>query len=124
MKRAQHLTWEESASYTLTLATAYRMLFGHRPHVLRPGHNVLVWGAAGGLGSMAIQLIATAGANPIAVISGDDKRDFVLSLGAKGVINRKKFDCWGQLPDVDDAEAYAAYSKKGREFGKAARGVP
>ena len=30
--RPQHLTWEESACYTLTLATAYRMLFGHRPH--------------------------------------------------------------------------------------------
>ena len=46
MARPQHLTWEESACYTLTLATAYRMLFGHRPHVLRPGHNVLVWGAS------------------------------------------------------------------------------
>ena len=30
MERPKHLTWEESASYTLTLATAYRMLFGHR----------------------------------------------------------------------------------------------
>jgi crotonyl-CoA carboxylase/reductase len=119
MPRPRHLTWEESGCYVLTLATAYRMLFGHRPHVLRPGHNVLVWGAAGGLGSMAIQLIATAGANPIAVISEDDKREFVLSLGAKGVINRKKFDCWGQLPDVDDAATYGAYSKKVREFGKA-----
>ncbi len=73
MKRAQHLTWEESASYTLTLATAYRMLFGHRPHILRPGHNVLVWGAAGGIGSMAVQLIATAGANAIGVISDPSK---------------------------------------------------
>jgi crotonyl-CoA carboxylase/reductase len=36
MPRAKHLTWEESACYTLTLATAYRMLFGHRPHILRP----------------------------------------------------------------------------------------
>ena len=50
MPRPKHLTWEESACYTLTLATAYRMLFGHRPHILRPGHNVLVWGASGGLG--------------------------------------------------------------------------
>src|ERR1700688_677334 len=116
MPRPRHLTWEESGCYVLTLATAYRMLFGHRPHVLRPGHNVLVWGAAGGLGSMAIQLIATAGGQPIAVISEDDKRDFVLSLGAKGVINRKKFECWGQLPDVDDAATYGAYSKKVREF--------
>ena len=119
MPRPRHLTWEESGCYVLTLATAYRMLFGHRPHILRPGDHVLVWGAAGGLGSMAIQLIATAGANPIAVISEEDKRDFVLQLGAKGVINRKDFDCWGQCPDIDDPAAYAEYMKKCREFGKA-----
>jgi crotonyl-CoA carboxylase/reductase len=119
MHRPKHLTWEESGCYVLTLATAYRMLFGHRPHILRPGDHVLVWGAAGGLGSMAIQLIATAGANAIGVISSDDKRDFVMQMGAKGVINRSRFECWGQLPDVDDAAGYAAYSKKVREFGKA-----
>ena len=119
MERPRHLTWEESACYTLTLATAYRMLFGHRPHILRPGHNVLVWGASGGLGSMAIQLIATAGANAIGVISDESKRDFVMSLGAKGVINRKDFDCWGQLPPVEDVEGYADYMKRCRPFGKA-----
>ena len=119
MARPRHLTWEESGCYVLTLATAYRMMFGHRPHILRPGHNVLVWGGAGGLGSMAIQLIATAGANAIAVISDDEKRDFVMSLGAKAAINRSDFDCWGQCPDIDDVESYGAYAKKVREFGKA-----
>jgi crotonyl-CoA carboxylase/reductase len=119
MERPRHLTWEESGCYVLTLATAYRMLFGHRPHILRPGHNVLVWGASGGLGSMAIQLIATAGANAVGIISDDDKKDFVMQLGAKGVINRTKFDCWGRLPEVDDVEAYGAYMKKCREFGRA-----
>jgi crotonyl-CoA carboxylase/reductase len=119
MHRPRHLSWEESACYTLTLATAYRMLFGHRPHILRPGHNVLVWGASGGLGSMAVQLIATAGANPIGIISDESKHDFVMQLGAKGVINRNKFDCWGQLPDVDDTAAYNDYLKKVRAFGKA-----
>ena len=119
MPRPKHLTWEESACYTLTLATSYRMLFGHRPHILRPGHNVLIWGASGGIGSMAIQLCATAGANAIGVISDESKRDFVLSLGAKGVLNRKDFDCWGQLPPVGDAEVYGDYMKKVRAFGKA-----
>ena len=118
MPRPQHLTWEESACYTLTLATAYRMLFGHRPHILRPGHNVLVWGASGGLGSMAVQICATAGANAIGVISDDDKRDFVLSLGAKGVINRKKFDCWGELAGIGSKE-YGAWFKEARKFGAA-----
>jgi crotonyl-CoA carboxylase/reductase len=101
MRRPRHLTWEESACYTLTLATAYRMLFGHRPHVLKPGDNVLVWGASGGLGVYAVQLINAAGANAIAVISDESKREYVESLGAKGVINRKDFTCWGQMPPVN-----------------------
>jgi crotonyl-CoA carboxylase/reductase len=118
MARPQHLTWEESACYTLTLATAYRMLFGHRPHTLKPGQNVLVWGASGGLGSFAIQLINTAGANAIGVISGEDKREFVLGLGAKGVINRKDFNCWGQMPTVNTPE-YKSWFAETRKFGKA-----
>jgi len=120
MERPRHLTWEESGCYVLTLATAYRMLFGHRPHILRPSQNVLVWGASGGLGSMAIQLIAVSGAHAIGVISEEDKRQFVMELGAKGVINRKQFDCWGQLPDVDGDQAeFADYMKRVRAFGKA-----
>ncbi len=118
MPRPRHLTWEESACYTLTLATAYRMLFGHHPHELKPGQNVLVWGASGGLGSYAIQLINTAGANAIGVISDEDKRDFVLGLGAKGVINRKDFKCWGQLPKVNTPE-YKNWFGEVRKFGKA-----
>jgi crotonyl-CoA carboxylase/reductase len=118
MPRPKHLTWEESACYTLTLATAYRMLFGHHPHELKPGQNVLVWGASGGLGSYAIQLAATAGANAIGVISDESKRDFVMAQGAKGVINRKDFKCWGQLPTVNSPE-YNEWLKEARKFGKA-----
>ena len=118
MPRPKHLTWEEAACYTLTLATAYRMLLGHEPHDLKPGQNVLVWGASGGLGSYAIQLINTAGANAIGVISDESKRAFVMDLGAKGVLNRKDFDCWGQLPTVNTPE-YAEWFKETRKFGKA-----
>ena len=118
MPRPQHLTWEESACYTLTLATAYRMLFGHAPHTIRPGDNVLVWGASGGLGVFGVQLCAAAGANAIGVISDESKRDYVLGLGAKGVINRKDFSCWGQLPKVNSPE-FNAFMAEARKFGKA-----
>ncbi|WP_068311273.1 crotonyl-CoA carboxylase/reductase [Polycladidibacter hongkongensis] len=118
MQRPRHLSWEESACYTLTLATAYRMLFGHEPHHLKPGQNVLVWGASGGLGVFGVQLAAAAGANPIGVISEEDKRDFVMSLGATGVINRREFDCWGQLPKVNSPE-YEKWVREARRFGKA-----
>ena len=115
LERPKHLTWEEAACYTLVLATSYRMLFGHRPHTLKPGHNVLVWGASGGLGSMAVQLCATSGANAIGVVSDNDKRDFVMSLGAKGVINRKDFNCWGQMPKVNTPE-YDAWIERGAQI--------
>ena len=118
MERPKHLTWEEAACYTLTLATAYRMLFGHAPHQLKPGDNVLVWGASGGLGVFAVQLCAASGANAIGVISDESKRDYVLSLGAKGVINRKDFKCWGQLPKVNTPE-FNEWTKNARAFGKA-----
>jgi crotonyl-CoA carboxylase/reductase len=118
MIKPRHLSWEESACYTLTLATAYRMLFGHPPHTLRPGDNVLVWGASGGLGVFGVQLASASGANAIGIISDESKRDYVLGLGAKGVINRKEFKCWGQLPAVNSA-AYGDWGKEARRFGKA-----
>lgn len=52
------------------------------------------------------------------MISEEDKRDFVMGLGAKGVINRKDFSCWGQMPKVGTPE-YAAWFKEARRFGAA-----
>ena len=80
----------------LTLADGgHCMLFGHAPHTVKPGDNVLVWGGSGGLGVFGVQLCAASGANAIGVISDELKREYVMGLGAKGVINRKDFDCWG-----------------------------
>ena len=119
MKKPPQLTWEESGCYNLTLVTAYRMLFGHAPHELKPGQYVLIWGASGGLGSFAVQLAKTVGAKPIGVISDDSKAEYVKKLGAVGVLNRKNFNCWGEHPDIDDVDAYNNYMKEVRKFGKA-----
>jgi crotonyl-CoA carboxylase/reductase len=86
--------------------------------VLKPGDNVLVWGASGGLGVFAVQLCAVSGANAIGIISDDSKRDYVLSMGAKAVLNRKDFNCWGQLPTVNGPD-FTTYMKEVRKFGKA-----
>ena len=119
LRKPPQLSWEESGCYMLTLATAYRMLFGHAPHELKPGEYILIWGASGGLGSMAIQLAKTVGAKPIGIISDNAKSDFIKELGAIGVLNRKDFNCWGEHPDIDDADAYNNYMKEVRKFGKA-----
>ena len=123
LRRPAHLSWEESSCYTLTLATAYRMLFGHPPHLVRPGANVLIWGAAGGLGSMAVQLVAAAGANAIAVVSDTARAEFARSLGAKGTLIRGMFECWGTPPPVADAQRYGRYLAAGRNFGRAIRTI-
>ena len=77
-----------------------------------------MWGASGGLGVFGVQLVAASGANAIGVISDETKRQYVLDLGAKGVINRKDFACWGQMPKVNTPE-YDAWVREARKFGKA-----
>ena len=108
------ISWKRSACYTLTLATAYRMLFGHSPHTLKPGDNVLVWGGSGDPGYSACSLWRRR-ANAIAVISDESRTEYVLNLGAKGVINRKEFKCWGQMPAVNSPE-FNTWTKEARRF--------
>jgi crotonyl-CoA carboxylase/reductase len=118
MPKARHLTWEEAAAPTLVGSTAYRMLFGWPPHTVREGDAVLIWGGGGGLGSMAIQLSAQAGAKPIAVVSSEAKFDFCTRLGAVGCINRKRFDHWSRLPNWESDEM-GTFTAGARAFGKA-----
>jgi crotonyl-CoA carboxylase/reductase len=119
LPRPQHLSWEEAASYMLVGATAFRMLMGHAPNILKEGEPVLIWGGAGGLGSMAIQIARAFGAVPVAVVSSPEKFEYCMSLGAQGCINRNDFDHWGMLPHWKDQVGYAKWLKGVRAFGKA-----
>jgi crotonyl-CoA carboxylase/reductase len=117
--KPKHLTWEAAASYMLVGATAYRMLKGWSPNVVKKDDVALVWGGAGGLGSMAIQIARAAGAVPVAVVSSKDKFAYCMELGAKGCIDRNEFDHWGMLPHWKDTVGYGNWLKGVRKFGKA-----
>ncbi len=119
LPKAKHLSWEGSAAYMLVGATAYRMLTGWSPHTVKPGDVVLIWGGAGGLGVMAIQLVKEMGGIPVAVVSSESKFEYCINLGAKGCINRKDFDHWGQPPHWTDDAGFAKWSAGARAFGKA-----
>jgi len=119
LPKAPHLTWEQAAAPTLVGATAYRMLMGWPPHVVEEGDLVLVWGGAGGLGSMAIQLVRELGGRAIAVVSSEDKAEFCMKLGAVGTIDRRRFDHWGVPPHWKDAEAYGQWLEGAKSFGQA-----
>ena len=87
------------------------------PHTLK--RRTTCWSGAprAGSGVFGVQLCAAAGANAIGIISDDRSRDlrapsvFGGGGGAKGVINRKDFSCWGQMPQVGNDE-YNAWAKE------------
>ena len=55
-------------------------------------NDVLVTGATGGVGSVAVMVLSKLGYNVTAVTGKDSKADYLKSLGAKTVINRSEFD--------------------------------
>ena len=56
------------------------------------GNDVLVTGATGGVGSVAIIALTKLGYNVTAVSGKESKSDYLKSLGAKNIINRAEFD--------------------------------
>ena len=55
-------------------------------------NDVLVTGATGGVGSVAVMALSKLGYNVTAVTGKDSKADYLKSLGAKTVVNRSEFD--------------------------------
>lgn len=117
IEKPARLTWEQAGCFLLCASTAYRMLMGWAPNVVEKDAPVLVWGASGGLGSMALQIVRHFGGRAVAVISDDSKKQFCLDMGAVGVVNRKKFEHWGKMPDTS-SPAYGKWVKGARDFGK------
>jgi crotonyl-CoA carboxylase/reductase len=118
LPKAERLTWEEAAAPTLTGATAYRMLHGWPPNVVKEDDVVLVWGGSGGLGSLAIQLVVLAGGAAVAVVSSPEKGEYTKELGAVGYVDRTAFDHWG-VPPASDSPEWRTWFEGAKAFGKA-----
>lgn len=76
---------EDGAAFAFTYGTAHHALVDRAQ--LRAGETVLVLGAAGGVGSAAIQVAKAMGAKVIAAASSDDKCAFCRSLGADATLD-------------------------------------
>jgi len=79
---------EGAAAIGAVLATAWRMLVTRAR--MQSGDWVMVWGASGGLGTVAIQLCKAFNAKVIAIAGSDAKCQLAADLGADHVINRNK----------------------------------
>ena len=78
------LSWPEAGGFVEVFATAYDALFGQAGLTL--GDRVLVTGAAGGVGSAAVQLAALAGAHVVAAVRDAGQHPAVAALGATEVV--------------------------------------
>jgi NADPH:quinone reductase-like Zn-dependent oxidoreductase len=87
--KPENVTFEQAAAIAISGSTALQALRDHGN--VQPGQKALIIGASGGVGTYAVQLARTFGAEVTAVCS-TTKVDMVRSLGADRVIDYKRDD--------------------------------
>jgi len=92
------MTFEEAATFPQSAVIALQCLRGKRE--IQPGHKVLINGAGGGMGTFAVQIAKTYGAEVTGVDSAK-KLDMIRSIGADHVVDYAQEDYTksGQLYD-------------------------
>jgi putative PIG3 family NAD(P)H quinone oxidoreductase len=67
---------------------------------VQAGESVLIHGAAGGIGTMAVQLVRAFGAVPMVTAGSQAKLDVVRSLGAEVLVNYREEDFVARVKDA------------------------
>lgn len=83
------MPWSEAGGFAETFTTAHDALFSQVG--LSMGERVCIHGAAGGVGTAAVQLAAASGARVTATVRNSDMHDAVRNLGAEVVIEPHQF---------------------------------
>jgi crotonyl-CoA reductase len=106
MPKPSHLTWEESAVNALCASTSYRMLVGQHAARMKQGDVVFVWGATGGIGAYAIQLILNGGGVPVGVASKEHRIELLHEMGCAAGIDRSAegYQFWSDDHTQDEGE--------------------
>jgi len=94
----QNASFEEGAALGVPAATAWRGLFqrggGQR------GETMLIHGASGGVGTMAVQLARNAGLNVIGTAGSEKGRELVRKLGAQHALDHHSPDYLKEVMDL------------------------
>ncbi|QIE25577.1 L-threonine 3-dehydrogenase (plasmid) [Caballeronia sp. SBC1] len=98
VKTPASLTDERAAAIPVGALTAWQALF--EAGELKRGQTVLIHGAAGGVGSFAVQFARRAGARVIATAQGINA-GYLRGLGADEVIDYRTSSFWERAKDVD-----------------------
>jgi NADPH:quinone reductase-like Zn-dependent oxidoreductase len=97
--KPQSLDFPGAAAVPVGALTAYQALFGAGE--LRAGQTVFIHAAAGGVGSMAVQLAKAHGARVIGTASGSEHINLIRKLGCDEAIDYKETRFEDQVRDVD-----------------------
>ncbi len=106
------LTLEAAGSYILNLGTVFRALFTILK--IEPGKSMFVEGAATGTGLEAVNAGVRNDIKVTGLVSSEERAKYVMSLGATGVINRKKPEyskIWTRVPR--EKEKWAEWEQAG-----------
>jgi len=95
--RPQNVTMEEAGGIPLVGLTAYQSLFDAGS--LKEGETLLILGASGGVGSVAIQLAKNVGATVIGVAS-EKNHEYMKELGADNVIDYSSGDVGEMVREI------------------------
>lgn len=93
---------DEAAGLLLQGVTAHCLLH-HCAHV-REGESVVIEAAAGGTGSLAVQLAKRAGAKVIALASSDEKRKLAERLGADATADSRAEDLTAEIIEANGGD--------------------
>jgi crotonyl-CoA reductase len=106
MPKPSHLTWEEAAVNGLCASTSYRMLVGQHAARMKQGDSVFIWGATGGIGAYATQLVLNGGGTPVGVVSSPDRAKLLNAMGCENVIDRRAegYQFWSDEHTQDEGE--------------------
>ena len=92
----------DAAAFIMIYATSWHALMDRAQ--LKPGETVLVLGAAGGVGTAAIQIAKAAGARVIAAASSDEKCALCSTLGADATINYARSNLRDEIKRLTDGK--------------------
>lgn len=91
IKLPENLSLKESMAYGTAGLTAALSVLKIEKYGVKPDKGeVLVTGATGGVGSMAVAILAKAGYTVAAATGKLDQKDFLLKLGAKSLVSREE----------------------------------
>jgi NADPH:quinone reductase len=91
----ESVTYEEGAALGIPAMAAYRALF-HRANI-KADETVLIHGASGGVGLLAVQMAAGIGATVIGTASTEEGKSLVKAAGATYVVSHVKEDSFNEL---------------------------